>query len=76
MDTKDFFDLSTLCNEIGTNFNVNEQGEKILMGDIVELNVIKQKPCIVHYKTDFSQPDDKTIDIRSYNKRNIPYPEK
>lgn len=76
MDTKDFFDLSTLCNELGPNFNVNEQGEKFLMGDIVEVNVKKEKPFIVHYKTDFSQPDYKTIDIRSYSKRNKTYPEK
>ncbi|KAL4089797.1 hypothetical protein QTP88_024761 [Uroleucon formosanum] len=76
MDRKDFFDLSTLCNELGTNFNVNEQKEKCLMGDIVELNVKNEKPCIVHYKTNFSQPDYKTIDIRSYSKRNKCYPEK
>jgi len=31
---------------------------------------------IVHYKTNFSQPDYKTIDIRSYSKRNKSYPEK
>lgn len=76
MDTKDFFNLSTLCNELGTNFNVNEQGENFLMGDIVEVNVKKEKPFIVHYKTDFSQPDYKTIDLRSYSKRNKSYPEK
>ncbi|KAL4123332.1 hypothetical protein QTP88_015529 [Uroleucon formosanum] len=44
MDIKDFLDLSTLCNELRTNFNVNEQGEKFLMGDIVKLNVKKEKP--------------------------------
>ncbi|CAI6354457.1 unnamed protein product [Macrosiphum euphorbiae] len=46
------------------------------MGDIVEVNVKKEKPFIVHYKTDFSQPDFKAIDIRSYSKRNKSYPEK
>ncbi|KAL4120046.1 hypothetical protein QTP88_012791 [Uroleucon formosanum] len=66
----------TLCNELGSNFNVNEQGEKFLMGDIVELNIKKEKPCIVHYKTNFSQPDIKQLIYGSYIKRNKYYTEK
>lgn len=76
MDTKDFIDLTNLCNDIGTNYSINESGEKILMSDIVAINFKKEKPFILHYKTDFSQNDYKTINIRSYGKRNQCYPNK
>lgn len=46
------------------------------MGDIVAINFKKSHPFIMYYKTNFSQKEYKTIDIRSHGKRNQSYPEK
>lgn len=41
IDTKDFLDLTRLCNDMGNNYSINENGEKILMGDIVAVHFKK-----------------------------------
>lgn len=53
MDTKDFLDLTKLCNDLGNNYSINENGDKILMGDIVAINFKKSHPFIMYYKTNF-----------------------
>lgn len=38
---------------MGTNYSINENGEKIIMGDIVAINLRKEKPSYCTIKQIF-----------------------
>lgn len=39
METNDFIDCKSLCNDIGNNFSVNEEGEKVSWNAFTEIMV-------------------------------------
>ena len=47
----DFYDLKKLANNMGRNFNMNENGEKVKWSDVKIVQVKKEFPNIISYKT-------------------------
>lgn len=64
MDTSDFFDMKALSNQIGPNYNVNTNGEKVLWNDIKILSLIKNAPYSIFYKLSYDQENYLEIDVR------------
>lgn len=64
MSTEDFVDWKKLSKTMGSNFNVNENGEKVLFNDIKIVKVKKDEPSKIFYKTSYNQEEFNIINIR------------
>lgn len=76
IDTKNFIDITSLYNEMGTNYSINENDEIMLIGDILVTHFKKETPFIAYYKRNFSENKYKTINIKRNTKRKQIYPNK
>ena len=63
IDTSDIIDCKTLCSEVGNNFSVNEEGEKVIWNDISEIMVEKASPYVLFYKTSYKDKEYKQIAV-------------
>lgn len=64
MQNDDIFDLKKLSSDLGNNFNINEDGEKVLWQSIKVIQIEKSNPTLMKYKTSYSEKLFKTINIR------------
>lgn len=64
MATDDMLDFKKLCGQIGTNFNINTDGEKVIWGKIKVIEVHKDCQFKIFYKNDLSEKTFKTIEVR------------
>lgn len=64
MQNEDFFDLKKLSSDLGNNFNINEDGEKVLWQSIKVIQIEKINPTLMKYKTSYSEELFQTINIR------------
>lgn len=62
----DFINVKQLMADTGTNFNVNSNGEPVLLNKIRVVKVEKKKPFLFFYKTSYAESYDnwKTVDVR------------
>lgn len=51
--TEEFFDFKKLCQNIGKNFSVTVNNQKVLWNDIQEIRVEQNSPISFYCKTDF-----------------------
>ncbi|KAL4100690.1 hypothetical protein QTP88_020724 [Uroleucon formosanum] len=63
MITTDMLDFKKLSTQIGTNFNINTDKEKVLWGNIKIIEVHKDSPFKFFYKNNMSEEKFKTIDV-------------
>lgn len=63
MGTKDMIDFDKLCTEIGNNFTINTENEKVVWNKIKVLETRKDSPYKVFYKNEFSEEEFKTIHV-------------
>ncbi|KAL4100771.1 hypothetical protein QTP88_020802 [Uroleucon formosanum] len=63
MITTDMLDFKKLSTQIGTNFNINTDKEKVLWGNIKIIEVRKDSPFKFFYKNNMSEEKYKTIDV-------------
>lgn len=64
MGTEDMLDFKKLCSEIGNNFTVNNDNEKVMWGKIKVLEARKDSPYKLFYKNKFCEKEFKTITVR------------
>ncbi|KAJ8867033.1 hypothetical protein PR048_032895 [Dryococelus australis] len=50
MDRADMYNLRQLCTSFGSNFSINENGEKVSWNEIKEIEVEKEEPYEIKYK--------------------------
>lgn len=65
MCNKDMFDFKALSTQLGQNYTINEDNEKVVWNDIKLVRVEKEKPYIIFYKTSYEQEHFKSINIKS-----------
>jgi len=51
ISTEDFFNLKDLSKDIGTNFNMDGNGKKVLWNDIKEIRIDKANPYTLKLRT-------------------------
>lgn len=64
MGTEGMLDFKKLCPEIGNNFTVNNESEKVIWGKIKMLKARKDSPYKLFYKNELSEKEFKTIAVR------------
>jgi len=69
MGTEDMLDFKKLCSEIGNNFTMNTDSEKVIWGKIKVLEARKNSPYKLFYKNEFSEKEFKTIAVREVASR-------
>lgn len=62
--TENFNDLKKLAKEMGSNYNVNEDGQKVNWNSLRVIEARKDSPNILFYKTDYEESDFKTILVK------------
>lgn len=67
----DFFDLKSLQEMIGNNFNVDTSKEKVSWLDIKVMKLEKDKPNVFFFKTSYSSEEFKMVDIRTKKMKKI-----
>ena len=63
MSTEDFFDFKNLSKDIGTNFNMDVNGKKVVWNDIKEIRVDKANPYTLKLRTSFNNTDYQIIKV-------------
>jgi len=56
---EDFYDIKSLCTQIGVNITVNTENEAVKFMSIKIMKVEKQSPSSIFYKTSYSQAEFK-----------------
>lgn len=73
---EELFDLKKLSTELGNNYNINEDGDKVMWNLIKVFEIEKDNPTILKYKTSYNEKTFKTINIRQKKRKssefNIP----
>jgi len=64
MGTEDMLVFKKLCSELGNNFTVNSENEKVMWVKIKVLEARKDSPYKRFYKNEFSEKEFKTIAVR------------
>lgn len=66
----DFIDIKQLAAAMGSNFNINQNGEAVLLSKIKVVKVEKDVPCSFFYKYSYSESDNewKMVDLRRQKK--------
>lgn len=64
MDTDDILDFKTLSSDIGSNYSINTEKEKVRWTDIKVLNFNKNNPSSIFYKYNYDQENYLEIDVR------------
>lgn len=59
----DFMNIKQLMNDLGSNFNVNSDGDQLVINDLRVVKVEKTEPFKYFYKTSYSDTQFKTVDI-------------
>jgi len=63
MSTRDFLNFKELSKEIGTNYNMDINGKKILWNDIEEIHVDKENPFIFKLRTAFNNTNYQRVKV-------------
>ena len=70
-ESSDFIDWKKVCNEMGKNFNVNKQKEKCLWQNVKMVQIRKDEPFTIYYKTNYSEVEySHAINVRGTRQRN------
>lgn len=69
MATENFIDWKKISSLMGSNFNKNEEREKVTWNDIKIMRVKKDEANKIFYKTSFTQECFKVINIREKTRR-------
>lgn len=66
----DFIDIKQLAAAMGSNFNINQNGEAVLLSKIKVVKVEKDVPFSFFYKYSYSESDNewKMVDLRCQKK--------
>lgn len=60
VQNEDDFDLKTLSSELGNNYNMNEDGEKVSQQCIKVIQIEKSNPTLLKYKTSYIRQQMRT----------------
>lgn len=59
----ELYDLKKLSKDLGNNYNINEDGDKVLWNSIKILEIQKDNPIIIKYKTSYNEKTFKNITL-------------
>lgn len=62
--TEDIKNYKGLPKQLGSNFEINELNERVVWSDIKVLEVRKDSPSLIFYKTDYREQEFKIINVR------------
>ncbi|XP_039281015.1 uncharacterized protein LOC120350647 [Nilaparvata lugens] len=63
MSTEDFIDWKKVNELTGKNFNINEKNQRVQWNEIKMLEVRKEQPLKLFYKTSYEQSEYEVIDV-------------
>lgn len=69
MSTDDFIDWKKISFLMGSNFNKNDEGDKVTWNEIKMIRVKKHETNKIFYKTSFTQDNFKVINIREKTRK-------
>jgi len=69
----ELYDLKKLSTDLGNNYNINEDGDKVLWNSIKVFEIEKDNPTILKYKTSYSEKTFKNINVRQKKRKSIDF---
>lgn len=69
LDHESFFDIKDLTEQVATNFNMDESGEKFNFHDICMIKVKKQHPNKFFFKTSYKEQEFRSVNVKSTKTR-------
>ncbi|KAJ8885313.1 hypothetical protein PR048_011510 [Dryococelus australis] len=63
MDTSDMYYLRKLCTSFGSNFSINENGEKVSWNEIKEIKIEEEEPYEIKYKLRYEANEYSIINV-------------
>jgi len=69
----ELYDLKKLSTDLGNNYNINKDGDKVLWNSIKVFEIEKDNPTILKYKTSYNEKTFKNINVRQKKRKSIDF---